>query len=124
MPVYSVEMEGGESLHLKSLMSHLNASTLVIGDTQEGHQLWSIICQLVGQNAYQPIFIADSITANVLALPRDKFMLVQSGRDQQGVDRLQQWASDNQWKFATVHMSETIKADAALTCQSVLVGHQ
>lgn len=101
------------------MISHVNENTLVVPKGPLGEKLLNTLNSCISPNEepYMPIWVDDVVSANVVSFVSSQVILAQ-GTD---IESIRQWASNNgQWKVLHVDMSELIKADGALTCQSVL----
>jgi dimethylargininase len=117
-------------LHLKCLISLWHGNRLFIADTPAGRELWASLTAAASVNVfislsyaqgYEAVWVPDMLTANVLSLPHSKTMLIQNVRND-SVQKLTELARAEGWKAVVMDMSETVKADGALTCLSVLFG--
>lgn len=118
--VHAVPVAAG--LHLKSLVTALDASTLLLSDTPAGHGLSAELAALPGLagTQLQHEFVPDPVCANVLLLG-DRHVVTQ-GSDpttEQLLDRL--CAERGLQLHRLPRATEMIKADGALTCCSILL---
>lgn len=114
IPVLEVKIPETE-LHLRSICSYIDQNTLVMVDCDEGRKLYEIMSKVAP--GYSAVWVTDPVSVNVLSLTDDKVLFVQ-GSDHV---ELQKWADKHGWTLVCVDMSEFVKTDAALTCQSVLI---
>ncbi|KAJ3065699.1 N(G),N(G)-dimethylarginine dimethylaminohydrolase 1 [Podochytrium sp. JEL0797] len=122
--IHAIDMlkVAGSTLHLKCLVSGLDAKRIVVVDSARGRAVFDEM-QRVSGNAFTPIYVPDEISANVLSFPWAKpqpTVLVQAGFPASELI-LRNLLEPEGWKLIMVEMSEFIKADGALTCCSVLV---
>lgn len=111
-------LQKSETLHLKCLVSPLNADTLVVCSTEAGKALLKEIKEKSGVD-YNAIEVPDQVPANILALGPD-FAIIQKNFPESG-KILNEELHKRGYKFEALDMSELIKADGALTCCSVLI---
>jgi dimethylargininase len=106
-------------LHLRCLITLWYDNHVFMPDTPAGRQLWSLLCAVTTD--YEVVWIDSQVAANVLSMPFCKVMLVQNVHEP-SLKKLQLLGQERGWTVIPMDMSETIKADGALTCQSVLFG--
>ncbi len=103
-------------------MTHLKGNALVVYDSPAGNSAFDQIQKASG-NAYTAVKVPDMINANVLSFPKDKLLLLQN-KCQKSIDIVKKYLKsigEPDWTVVTLDMSETIKGDWALTCQSVIL---
>eukprot|EP01117_Protostelium_nocturnum_P020379 TRINITY_DN9133_c0_g1_i1.p1 TRINITY_DN9133_c0_g1~~TRINITY_DN9133_c0_g1_i1.p1 ORF type:complete len:272 (-),score=86.55 TRINITY_DN9133_c0_g1_i1:17-832(-) len=113
--VRTVPVEKG--LHLKSVLSALDETTIVIADTKQGRDLAEKHLQKL-DNHYTFIFVPDVVSSNVLRI--NKTVLVQKGFPE-SLAILQPEIEKRRLKMIELTMSELIKGDGALTCCSAFI---
>lgn len=111
----ALQVPGGV-LHLKSLVTKLRGTELLLADIKEGIELWRLIESLGGE--YTALFVPNMVSANVLSFEEQKIVLMQDVC-KKSVDGVTKHLGE-EWNVRTIDMSETIKADGALTCMSVI----
>eukprot|EP01102_Stenamoeba_stenopodia_P023276 TRINITY_DN9970_c0_g1_i1.p1 TRINITY_DN9970_c0_g1~~TRINITY_DN9970_c0_g1_i1.p1 ORF type:complete len:368 (-),score=79.62 TRINITY_DN9970_c0_g1_i1:165-1268(-) len=115
-----IPIEG--SLHLKSIVSNADSSTLISIDTDDGKKVVEKIheCTKDDPNPYRVICVpsGEDVAANVVRLDSST-LLVQGGSKFEETHRILRDALPSM-KVITIEYSEFIKADGALTCCSVL----
>jgi N-dimethylarginine dimethylaminohydrolase len=113
-------------LHLKSAVTALDGSTLLFADNKAG---WALSQELLKQQpdvktgdggSWQHVLVPDAICANVLLIGRHH-VVMQSGfpRSEKLLEEL--CAAQSLQLHKLPAMTEFIKADAALTCCSIII---
>lgn len=111
-------LQHSETLHLKCLVSPLNADTLVMCSTEAGKALMNEIKEKSEIN-YNAIEVPDQVPANILALGPDFVIIQKNFPESENI--LKEELVKRGYQFEALDMSELIKADGALTCCSVLI---
>jgi dimethylargininase len=116
---YSVQcVQVPEELHLKSILTLMDSTTLVVQDSAAGSE---ILRQLdLELNSHQPMTVVrvpDRVSANVLRINQG---LIIQGHDPISEDILRQAAQQRGLDVVSLDMSELIKADGALTCSCLV----
>lgn len=106
-----------EGLHLKSVVSLFDRDTLIVADTPAGREVHNII-QTLTEEAYQFVFVPDSVASNVLRI--GAVLVVQDGFPK-SEKILQDLCEQKEVNLLKLNMSELVKADGALTCGSLLL---
>ena len=117
--VHVIPVEG-ESLHLKSVVSALAKDVLVVADNEPGRAVFRYIQGSSSPSgSYSPLFVPDMLCSNVVRVADS--VLVQSGpKLGRSMEILSAKCAELGLRVLPVSMSETAKADGALTCCSVL----
>ena len=105
-----------EGLHLKSVISFFDSSTLIVADSAAGHSIRDRINEVV-PGAYEIVQVPDQVSANVLRM--GSTVIVQKGFER-SENILKELCDRKGVSLKTLDMSELIKADGALTCGSLL----
>ncbi|RYZ60605.1 MAG: hypothetical protein EOP07_00150 [Proteobacteria bacterium] len=107
----------GGGLHLKSVLSAIDDTTLLAADSRVARQMAEEIISALEGKA-QIFYVPDVVAANVVRLgPK---LLIQAGYPN-SEKILRKAALDRQMEVITLDMSELVKADGALSCCSLLV---
>jgi dimethylargininase len=106
-----------EGLHLKSILTALDADTLVVAGSEAGKKIQGLISELT-HHAYEFVVVPDPVASNVLRI--NSTLIIQKGYPE-SEEILQNYCMAKQLKLVTINMSELIKADGALTCGSLLL---
>lgn len=115
--VHGVPVEQG--LHLKSLLTALDASTLLIADTPAGRALGAVLPPLGGR--WEQVFVPDAVCANVLLLNGGRDVVAQGGFPASEA-LLEGLCTARGLRLHKIpKLTEMIKADGALTCCSILL---
>eukprot|EP00002_Diphylleia_rotans_P041210 TRINITY_DN9973_c0_g1_i1.p1 TRINITY_DN9973_c0_g1~~TRINITY_DN9973_c0_g1_i1.p1 ORF type:complete len:266 (+),score=75.08 TRINITY_DN9973_c0_g1_i1:60-857(+) len=114
VPVYGIVVP--KSLHLKSVITALSSTHLVVPDNAEGHSIADSISQAVGKDEYSFIFVADPVECNVLAVAPNTIFVAPTSNQCAQIK-----AAVRDVKIVYVDNSELRKADSALTCCSILI---
>jgi dimethylargininase len=115
VPVLTVPVEG--ALHLKSVITALDAETLLIGDCDPGRKISEALETRYGLHKdYSRAWIPDPVAANVI--PLGSRILMQDGFPRS--EAVIREAAGKGKELVKLRMSELIKADGALTCCSLL----
>jgi dimethylargininase len=112
--VYSIPVQ---SLHLKSVISHLNEKILIVSDCELGHSVKNKIERMV-PGKYEFIFVPDQTTSNILSI-NDNIIIQDRFPNSEKV--FNELAEKYNLIVHKLNMSEFIKADGALTCCSVFI---
>jgi dimethylargininase len=112
--VYSIPVK---SLHLKSVISHLNKKVLITSICRLGKSIKREIEKLV-PGKYEFVYVPDQAASNILSINNN--IVIQSGflNSETVFDDL---AKRYKLNVHRLNMSEFIKADGALTCCSVFL---
>ena len=106
-------------LHLKSAVTHLDATTLVAPTAPWSNQLLrNLQAAVLG---YDVIRIPDVLACNVVTLPDGQGLLLQDTPCSESRALLQRTAEEQRLPYQWVDTSELAKKDAALTCCSILL---
>jgi len=116
VPVIRIRVAAG--LHFKSAISQISERTFVIVDTSIGHALRDQIQALDEYKDIEFLSVPDGPSCNVSRI--GQHLVIQAGFPK-SESILRSFAEKNGLHVHTLEMSETIKADGALTCGSVLV---
>ena len=112
-------VQGTSALHLKSVVTHVNSSTLLAPSTLEGCD--SLLeAMKVDELGYKVYRLPDVLACNAVTI-NDHTLLVQDTKCAESRSVLIQVSNDLQLKLIWVDTSELAKKDAALTCCSVLL---
>jgi dimethylargininase len=103
-------------LHLKSVLSALDDSTLLVADHPAAREMAEPI--LAALPSAEAIYLPDAVAANVVRVGNT--VLIQDGFPE-SEPLLLQAAATRMLEIARLDMSELIKADGALTCCSLLL---
>jgi len=103
-------------LHLKCVASPFDHKTLIVAQTELGHQLMEYIAQNC-KNAYRFVIVPDIPASNILRIGNT--IVIQDGYPK-SQRILQALADEHKVKVIALQMSELIKADGSLTCGSIL----
>lgn len=113
-------MQGGQVLHLKSAVTHMDECTLVAPTGSAGDQV--IEAMRAEQLGYQTIRLPDVLACNLVSC--NGKLLVQDTKCYESRQSLKNAAKQRHMEMIYVDTSELAKKDAALTCCSVLLmGH-
>lgn len=113
--IRTVQVEGG--LHLKSVLSAIDDSSLLAADSKLARGMAETIRSGLTEKA-QIIYVPDVVAANVVRLGSK--LLIQAGYPNS--ERiLRKAALERQLEIIALDMSELVKADGALSCCSLLV---
>ncbi|KAG2189485.1 hypothetical protein INT44_004627 [Umbelopsis vinacea] len=112
-------LKDSPTLHLKCLVTQVNADTLVACSNPAGKELIQEIKQKSGVD-YSVIFVPESVPANILALGSD-FAVIQKNFPESERILVEELTEKRGIQLKALDMSELIKADGALTCCSVLI---
>ena len=116
VPVHALPVTAG--LHLKSVLSHLTSSTLVVADNAAGRALTQHIRAQPQLSHLRFAFTGSQLAANVLRISRT--VVMQSGFEAD--ERVVRAECDElALTVRTVRMDEMAKADGALTCSAILI---
>lgn len=132
MPVFALKM--APVLHLKCLITYLTNEHVLIHDSEDGRLIHQQLmdlnlvrflyidgsCVSCCIQGYQVTWIPDLLTANILSFPGQKCIIYQQ-HHKESEQILQKLLADLNWTGYALNMSETSKADGALTCLSVLM---
>jgi dimethylargininase len=114
--VKTVTVEG--ALHLKSVLSHFDSHTLLIGQSKIAQRILRELDEKYNiRVSYEIVELPDDIAANVLSVGSTVMMQAGFKRSE---EILKTVAARKNKKLMTLPMSELIKADGALTCCSIL----
>mmetsp|Transcript_41364 Transcript_41364/g.99654 ORF Transcript_41364/g.99654 Transcript_41364/m.99654 type:complete len:143 (-) Transcript_41364:159-587(-) len=105
------------ALHLKSMISHMDFFTLVAPEGPEADQLLELMN--INMLGYDAVRVPNPLASNLVSV--NGRILAQDGGCSQSRDILTQAAQVRGHKIEFVDCSELAKADAALTCCSVLL---
>ncbi|CAM9852987.1 unnamed protein product, partial [Laminaria digitata] len=132
LPVIPVPVSG--ALHLKSLVSLLKPGVLLFAKNDAGSEAVARMAVGAGHAAYRAIGVPDEVSANALTVINKgewRGTLIHGGRcDESRWLIRKSFTKEEQASFLLaarileVDFSEVIKADAGLTCCSVLLGGQ
>jgi dimethylargininase len=112
---YSVQcVQVPEELHLKSILTLMDSTTLVVQDSIAGEK---ILQQLNFNIPMTVVRVPDRVSANVLRLNQG---LIIQGHDPISEAILRQAAQQRGLGVVALNMSEFIKADGALTCSCLV----
>lgn len=104
-----------EGLHLKSVISFFDSTTLIVAANPAGKHIQKVIQSTT--NDYTFVSVPDSVSSNVLRIGSS--LVVQQGFPASEAI-LQDLCNQRHVSLITINMSELIKADGALTCGSLL----
>jgi dimethylargininase len=114
--VYGLVVPSG--LHLKSLISGFDQSTIIVAEG-EGEKVMEEIKTYEGlKERYTFVIVPDEVAANVLRI--NDTLIIQDGFPR-SEEILEDLCKKNGVSILKLNMSELIKADGALTCCSLLV---
>ncbi len=113
--VFAIPVTHG--LHLKSLLSAVDAETLLVADSPAGHAMAAEIVKAFGSQPPRCLYVPDAVAANVLRV--GSTLIIQEGFPR-SEKMLAELAEEKGLQLRKLTMSELIKADGALTCCSVL----
>jgi len=112
-------IQGGEVLHLKSAVTHVDECTLVAPTGEAGDQVLRAEADRLG---YKTIRLPDVLACNLVSC--NGKLLVQDTECSESRETLKKAAQERHLDLVRVDSSELAKKDAALTCCSVLLmGH-
>lgn len=116
MEVIPVAFEGN-ALHLKSIVTHVDDSTLLAPTGSLGDD----VIRTMGafERGYEVIRLPDMLACNVVSV--NGGLVAQHMGDKEIKNIIEQVAADRDMTIAFVDCSEIAKADAALTCCSILL---
>lgn len=110
-------MQGGQVLHLKSAVTHVDENTLVAPTGGAGDRvLQAMQAEALG---YKAMRLPDVLACNVVTC--NGALLAQDTPCQESRQALETVAQERQMELVYVESSELAKKDAALTCCSVLL---
>lgn len=111
----------GYGLHLKSAVTALDGSTLLLSDDDAGRDLSKRLAEVsaLQERQTQHIMVQDSVCANVLLIDKNVVMQTSDKNTEQLLERL--CAERDLQLHKLPRMEEFIKADGALTCCSILL---
>jgi len=113
-------MQGGDVLHLKSAVTHMDECTLVAPTGSAGDQV--LEAMRAEQLGYHTIRLPDVLACNLVSC--NGKLLVQDTKCSESRQTLKNAAKERHMEMIYVDSSELAKKDAALTCCSVLLmGH-
>jgi dimethylargininase len=112
--VYSIPVQ---SLHLKSVISHLNEKILIVSDCKLGQSVKKEIEKNV-PNKYEFIFVPDQVASNILSINNN--IVIQDNFPNSEII-FQDLVKKYKLNIYKLDMSEFIKADGALTCCSLFI---
>ena len=110
-------MQGGQVLHLKSAVTHMDQCTLVAPTGSAGDRM--LADMQAEQLGYHTIRLPDILACNLVSC--NGKLLVQDTQCSVSRQTLEQAANERQMELIYVDTSELAKKDAALTCCSVLL---
>ena len=110
-------MQGGQVLHLKSAVTHMDECTLVAPTGSAGDRV--LADMQAEQLGYQTIRLPDILACNLVSC--NGKLLVQDTQCSVSRQTLEQAAKERHMEVIYVDTSELAKKDAALTCCSVLL---
>jgi len=102
-------------LHLKSIITALDADTVLLADNPAGREL----LPLLNRHVKNIVLVPDAITANILRL-KPNFIVMQAGFPK-SKEIILHACQDRGLNLIELNMSELVKLDGALTCCSLLV---
>ena len=114
----------GNSLHLKCLVTQLTPQSLLFWDCEEGRILWQLIKDQTGSD-YEAVFVPSFIAANVISFPHDKQIVMQNtcAKSVEIVCQFLETSGSGYHVNSDLDMTESVKGDGLLTCQSVIIYH-
>lgn len=116
--VVGVSVDHG--LHLKSPLTALDSTTLLLADVEAGRALASRLAALPELAGFKRVMVPDAVCANVL-LPSDRDVIMQTGCPESEAV-LEALCLDRGLALHKLpRMTEFVKADGALTCCSILL---
>ena len=108
---------GGDVLHLKSIVTHLDSQTLVVPEGDAGDAL--IEKMQLTSLGYKTIRLDDIAACNLVVVNHS--VLVQGSASPKSLAILSREAAERDMKLKVINTSELAKKDAALTCCSILL---
>lgn len=117
IPVPLDKIPNFPALHLKSLITHMDAFTLIAPEGPEADQLLELMT--VNQLGYDVVRVLNPLAANLVSV--NGRLLAQDGGCSKSREILMKAAQTRGHKIEFVDCSEIAKVDGALTCCSVLL---